>query len=307
MSANGVADAVLAREAQHGDVASLGVLLERHRARLYAAAVSFVGHGPRAEDAVHDTFLIALRRIDELRDPAAARAWLLRILSNVCLAERRRPQPEPTGELGSETEARRIGVDEAIERSALRDWVWAALGRLPEPLRLVIVLRHFTNASSYEAIADLCGVPVGTVRSRLSAARAKLADELRHTAAAEHPDGRRRERRALQEAAAMSAFERTGDRGQLQDTFATDVRFLLADRVERQGLDLLASMLAAEFDDGVRLRPVRLIAGEDIVVMEMRRDSPPEQPLRCPPALTSVHFHDGGTTDRIVNYHAPGA
>jgi DNA-directed RNA polymerase specialized sigma24 family protein len=84
-------DAGLVRAAQAGDTAGLGALLERHRARLHAIAVGVVGHGPAAEDAVQETFLIALRRIGELRDPAAARAWLATILVNVCRAELRRP------------------------------------------------------------------------------------------------------------------------------------------------------------------------------------------------------------------------
>ena len=134
---------------------------------LLAVAVSMLGHGPQAEDAVHDAFLIALRRIGELRDPAAARAWLLAILVNFCRGALRRPAVDrrrraPTGRRHGE-----VAID-----TAMRDWVSTALERFSEPLRLAVMLRYFTGASSYEAIADICGVPVGTVRSRLSAARA---------------------------------------------------------------------------------------------------------------------------------------
>ena len=166
-----LSDAALVRAAQAGDTAGLGALLERHRSRLHAIAVSVVGHGPAAEDAVQDTFLIALRRIGELRDPAAARAWLATILVNVCRGELRRPAArvgvEPWDPPGPDTAA------QAIDDGALRDWVWTALERLSEPLRLAVMLRYFTGASSYEAIAEVCGVPVGTVRSRLSAAKAQ--------------------------------------------------------------------------------------------------------------------------------------
>ena len=135
----------------------------------YAVAVGMLGHGPQAEDAVHDTFLIALRRIGDLRDPAAARAWLLAILGNVCRAQLRRPAPEPVADVAR---AARPATGRARRSTALalRDWVWTALERLsPAAARSRVVLRYFTGASSYEAIADLCGVPVGTVRSRLNA------------------------------------------------------------------------------------------------------------------------------------------
>ena len=87
-------DAALARAAQAGDATGLGVLFERHRARLHAVAVGMLGHGPDADDAVQDAIVIAMRRIGELREPAAARGWLVAILVNVCRARLRRPVRE---------------------------------------------------------------------------------------------------------------------------------------------------------------------------------------------------------------------
>jgi RNA polymerase sigma factor (sigma-70 family) len=298
-------DASLVRAAQAGAPAALGTLLERHRALLHAVAVGMLGHGPRAEDAVHDTFVIALRRIDELRDPGAARAWLLAVLGNVCRAELRRPAAEPVGDPLEPPRAPDVRpVDEAIERMALRDGVWTALERLSEPLRLVVVLRHFTSASSYEAIAELCDIPVGTVRSRLNAARRKLAAELLDTAAEAHADADAQRQLALEHGAAMLAFQRTGDAGLLRDLYAPDVRFALADRVARRGRDLYAALLAADFEDGVTGHPVRVIPGAQLAVVELQLDSPPDQPLHCPPAMTQVQFHDGRVTHRIATRYA---
>jgi RNA polymerase sigma factor (sigma-70 family) len=296
-------DAALVRAAQAGDHASLGALLERHRALLHAAAVGMLGHGPQAEDAVHDTFVVALRRIGDLREPAAARAWLLAIIANVCRAELRRPvvelaTPEPVEPPSADT------VEAAIERSALRDWVWTALDRLSAPLRLAVMLRYFTSATSYDAIAEICGVPVGTVRSRLHAAKAQLAAELLRTAAEPHAETEAYRRLAAAAGGAMRDFERSGDRRVLDGFFTPDVRFRMADRVERQGLDLFASLLAADFEDGVTARLRSAIAGPDVAVVELWLDSPPQQPLHCPPAATQVHFHDGRATKRIVSYYA---
>jgi RNA polymerase sigma-70 factor (ECF subfamily) len=294
-------DAALTRAAQAGDVAGLGVLLERHRALLHAVAVGMLGHGPAAEDAVHDTFLIALRRIGELREPAAVRGWLLAILGNVCRAELRRPAADPVAEPPA---AQARVVDEAIERLALRDWVWTALERLSEPLRLVVLLRHFSGASSYEAIAELCGVPVGTVRSRLYAARAKLADELLETAAAAHRDAGALRELVLAQGAAMTAFQRSGDAALLRDVVAPDVEFFLADRIPRRGRDVYAALLAADFADGVTSRVRQVIPGASMAVVELWLDSPGDDPLHCPPAVTQVQFHAGGVVHRIATHYA---
>ena len=296
-------DVALVLAAQAGDPTGLGTLLERHRALLLAVATGMLGHGPQAEDAVHDTFLIALRRIGDLRDPAAARAWLLAILGNVCRAQLRRPATDPVAEV-PEPPAQRP-VDEAIDRLALRDWVWTALERLSPALRVPLVLRYFTAASSYEAIADLCGVPVGTVRSRLNAGRTKLADALLETAADPHPGTAPYRQLAAATSVAMRGFERTGDRTLLRDVIRPDVSFRLADRVERSGLDDYAGRIARDLEDGVTVRVRDVVVGADLAVIELWLDSPPDQPLHCPPAATQVHLHDGEATRRIVTHYAP--
>jgi RNA polymerase sigma-70 factor (ECF subfamily) len=302
-----LSDAALVRAAQAGDSAGLGVLLERHRARLHAIAVSIVGHGPAAEDAVQETFLIALRRIGELRDPAAARAWLAAILVNVCRGELRRPSARVEAGTGVSV-SELAGPDtatRAIDDGALRDWVWTALERLSEPLRLAVMLRYFTGASSYEAIAEVCGVPVGTVRSRLSAAKAKLADELLETAATAHDDLMACRRRSLEVGEAYTRLERDGDLSALDGVVTRDVAFVMFDRVERRGARLYAEALTRDFEDGVRSRLRQAIPGREISIVELWLDSPPEQPLHCPPAVTQVQFHRDGPTSRIVSYYAP--
>jgi RNA polymerase sigma-70 factor (ECF subfamily) len=289
-------DAELVRAAQAGDPAGLGELLERHRALLHAAAVGFLGPGPQAEDAVHDTFVIALRRIGELRDPAAARAWLLAVLGNVCRMQLRRTVPEPVAELPEPGAVR--PVEEALERLALRDWVWTALERLSPPLRLTVALRYFSDASSYAAIADLSGVPVGTVRSRLNAARTQLADALLATAAEPHAAPGRE--LALATGAAMAALERTGDPAQLRDVADPDLSYRMADGVERRGRDGYAARIAGDFEGGLRAQVCDVVVGSDLAVIALRLDSQ----ARCPPLCTQVHLHDGRRISRVVAHYA---
>lgn len=89
-----LSDAELVRSAQGDDTASLGLLLERYRAPLYGLALQILGHGPEAQDAVHDTFLVALRKIEQVREPAAVGGWLHKIVRNVCCMRLREGQRE---------------------------------------------------------------------------------------------------------------------------------------------------------------------------------------------------------------------
>jgi RNA polymerase sigma-70 factor (ECF subfamily) len=172
-----MSDAELVRAAQGGGAASLGVLLERHRTPLYAFALSFLGHGPEAQDAVQDTFLIALRRIDRLREPEAVGGWLRTILRNICLTRLRKRRGEipfeglieSSGPQPSEPSAERY-----TDQLSMRDWVWTALAELPEVLRVTAMLRYFGSYASYAEISAILGIPIGTVKSRLSQVKSKL-------------------------------------------------------------------------------------------------------------------------------------
>jgi RNA polymerase sigma-70 factor (ECF subfamily) len=298
-------DRALVQAAQDGEVIALGALLERHRARLHAVAVGMLGHGPDAEDAVQDTSLIALRRIGELREPAAAGAWLVAILVNVCREQLRRPARERLVDTPVEPRNPTDAVAQSLERAALRDWVSAALERLPEPQRIAIMLRHFSQANSYDAIAEICAVPVGTVRSRLNTARTRLVDELLATAAQTHTDHDTLRERALATGAALAALQQSGDPTTLETAFAPDLSFRMFDRVERHGRQLFATLLARDFEDGVTARPQRAIPGQHISILEVLLNNPADQPLHCPPALTQVHYHDAGRTHTLVTHYAP--
>ena len=135
-----------------------------------------------AEDAVQECFLRALRHFDSYRGPAM-KPWLLAILRNVCKAEfaRRAAEPVPPvlkededaaeapplwqePQASPETELLRRHDDATIRR---------LVAALPEPFRETIVLRDI-NDLPYRDIADVLGVPVGTVMSRLARARAML-------------------------------------------------------------------------------------------------------------------------------------
>ena len=138
-----------------------------------------------AEDAVQEASMRAFRYIDSLRDDAA-RPWLLAIVRNTCftMLERQRNGPDLVdfddavfeAELSA---AASSGADPAtqLQQRRLRVQIDAAIRALSPPLREVIVLREFEDLD-YAQIAQIVAVPVGTVMSRLSRARAKLRSAL---------------------------------------------------------------------------------------------------------------------------------
>jgi RNA polymerase sigma-70 factor (ECF subfamily) len=135
-----------------------------------------------AEDAVQECYLRALRHFDSYRGPAM-KPWLLTILRNVCNAEfaRRGKQETPTDFAEDEPAAEALPLwqepQASPETALLREHDSEAMRRLiaglPAPFREAIVLREL-NDLSYQQIAEVAGVPVGTVMSRLARARSML-------------------------------------------------------------------------------------------------------------------------------------
>jgi len=294
-------DGELVRAAQAGDVASLGELLERYRAPLHAAALRLVGHG-RAEDAVQETFVVALRRIGDLRDPDAVGGWLHAVLRNVCLMTLRRDAPDARETLlaAKSSEVER-SVEEVVDSLALRDWVWTALARLPSPLQATAMLRWFGSHPSYAEIAAILGIPVGTVRSRLNDAKRRLADELLASAGLSHDGARRvRERGVALYGGALDDYVRWDE---FVRTFSDNVVVVRARGDEVHGRRAVASVVRAYPEAGVELRPTRVLSGEQVTILEGRFVG--SHPYGCPPDTAQVHFHRAdGLTDRMRLYYA---
>ncbi|MFE2542664.1 RNA polymerase sigma factor [Actinacidiphila glaucinigra] len=298
-------DVALTRAAQAGDVAALGLLLERHRAGMRAVALSILGPGPDVDDVLQDAALTALRRVGDVRDPAAVGPWLRMVVRNGARSLLRGTVPSgPLDDLV--LRAADSGPERWLEDNALRDWIWEAVERLSPALRLPLVLRHFTTGvSSYEQIASACGIPVGTVRSRLSQARAKLAQALAATADGAHDDTARRTRASRTEAReTLAAAERGHFADLLRERWSPEVALLSGkERVGDSGL--LIRGMECDLTAGVRQRLAHAVAGRSLTVWEMDIVNPPENPDHCPPTVAWVMTHDSAGRVHRLRLHHP--
>jgi RNA polymerase sigma factor (sigma-70 family) len=304
MRSDSPSDEELTRTAQSGDAGALGLLLARHQAGMRAVALGVMGHAPAVDDVVQDAALVALRRIGDVRDPAAVGAWLRMIVRNACRMRLRAPRDEPLIDEfalpSSDPTPERV-----LEHHALRDWVWHAMEELSPPLRLALMFRHFSDVTSYDEIAAACEVPVGTVRSRLSQARAKMAQALLATASSAHDDAaalttaRHREGLDTLAAAEQGAFAEV-----VADRYAPEV-VLVGGRGERGGRDFLLRGMECDLEGGVRQRLVHTVASRDITIWEMDMISPADDPGHCPPSVVWLVSLDQDRVRRIRLFH-PG-
>lgn len=168
-----------------GDRYAFEELFYRHHRQLYRLAVLTSRNPDDAADALQDALLSAHRRAASFRRDAAVSSWLYRIVVNACLDRLRRHKSHPTTELTDDT----CPVGDHTSRVDTAIVVERALMRLPVEQRAAVVAVDMQGYSVAEA-ARMLGIAEGTVKSRCSRARAKLAEVLRQSDAPAVPGAR---------------------------------------------------------------------------------------------------------------------
>jgi RNA polymerase sigma-70 factor (ECF subfamily) len=166
--------------------------------RLYGVALRLTGNPAEAEDLVSETTIKAWSKLDQLEDRQAFRKWVFRILTNTYISSRRREAHHERTDALEEDGEQSFSLFEKLHQPFLLWWsnpehallnkllgedIDRALDSLPESFRTVVVLVDI-EGSAYDEVAVSLGVPVGTVRSRLSRARSMLQRALWEQAAA---------------------------------------------------------------------------------------------------------------------------
>jgi RNA polymerase sigma-70 factor (ECF subfamily) len=173
----------LVERAQRGDQAAFVDLVRSRGDRLFVIAHRILRDVDRAEDALQDALVIAWRDLPSLRDPGRFDAWIHRLLTHVCIAQAKRERRRAA-------HLHVLPVDgpaapDDLLSVADRDQLERGFRRLTPDERVMLVLHHFVGYAPTE-IAEMLGVPAGTVRSRLHhahrAMRAALDAEARATA-----------------------------------------------------------------------------------------------------------------------------
>jgi RNA polymerase sigma-70 factor (ECF subfamily) len=172
----------LVLRAQSGDRQAFGELLKRHMRRAYFAALGLTGSHEDALDLSQEAFVRAYRARASLDPDRPFYPWLYQIVRRLCFnflrdrKARRRRLEEATPWLADEVRGRARASDpgHSAERAELRARLEAAIERLPEREREVLVLKEFEGLR-YREIAQLLEIPIGTVMSRLYTARKNLA------------------------------------------------------------------------------------------------------------------------------------
>ena len=183
-------DRDLVERSRGGDVAAFDLLMRRYEKQVYNTAYRLSGSYDDASDIAQEAFLRAWNNLRSFRGDAAFSTWVFRIVTNVFLDERKRARArrehrsldDVLAPAGENTVARQFedtapGPQERIEQHERQAILQRAIVSLPEAQRVMVVLYH-TQGRSYEEIAEIMDLPMGTVKSRLNRARLALKNRL---------------------------------------------------------------------------------------------------------------------------------
>ncbi|MEZ4711035.1 MAG: sigma-70 family RNA polymerase sigma factor [Caldilineaceae bacterium] len=165
----------IVKQAQAGDPAAWAMLMQRYQTPAMRAAYTILGNREEAEDAVQDGWLLALRKLDALREPARFGGWFYRIVANVALRKRQQRSAQV---------ANLAALGKLVQPDAASTNAAAQLDELPLALQAlsardqIVVSLHYFSGAPVATIASVLGIPSGTVKSRLHHARQVLRKEL---------------------------------------------------------------------------------------------------------------------------------
>jgi RNA polymerase sigma-70 factor (ECF subfamily) len=172
-----VDERLLITRAQGGDPAAFEALVNQHARYVYNLALRLVHDPQEAENLSQEAFFRAWRGLPGFRAEASFTTWLYQIVTHLCYNRLPRLRVELAAldpdEMILELPDERPGLEDTVLNDELRQTLHKAMDKLPDGLRLLLTLRHLQELS-YSEIAEVTGLPLGTVKTGIHRARQQL-------------------------------------------------------------------------------------------------------------------------------------
>lgn len=186
-------DEMLVKGCKKGRMDAFEKLMRKYENKVYSLCYRFSGNYDDANDLAQETFIKVYNSINKFQGKSAFSTWLYRVTTNVCLDEMRKrknvnsfsldnPQKNDEGEeIYYDLSDQKFNPELIAEKNDLKQIVHKGINYLSEQQRMIIILREIEELS-YEEIAEILDISIGTVKSRLNRARKNLKEILSHNA-----------------------------------------------------------------------------------------------------------------------------
>lgn len=292
--------------ALRGDTVAFGTVFEWCRPRLRLIALRYCGNTPLAQDAVQDAFIAAFTHLNTLRDASLVMPWLKKITANTCLQLlRKEGSSAATQKIFSHESQLDSEIDRHFENQHRHHLLFDLLQRLSDELRACVLLRYFSDCNSYDAISIALGIPIGTVRSRLAAAREKLfrlshdVDDSSDQAFGEANRWTEYYRRLW-----SSVHHDESHRRELFSHIDPEVNIRFTGGKVGAGRCIVEKEIDDDLRYGSNMIVHEVASSGNLSVIDVENVNSTEYADRCPPSSTFVVFREKGQIRRLNIFHS---
>ena len=269
---------------------------------IYAVALRMLGQGEDAKDAVQETFIKAYTQLHTLHDMKALPAWLKSIVYNHCLMELRHRKKNIVilDEYSKEEE---VFEEVNCNLETTTEEIKTTLAGLSEILQLTFMLRFFSKNSSYQEIASILGIPVGTVRSRLSESKTKVASLITQQDHSEK-NNKAKEMEDFYTYHFLTQYDNVVIRNALLDHFDKKVLISLTSGKMTIGSDYVKEQVEFDLKYGTRAKLTEVHSSGNISVLELNNINPPDNPDLCPLTSTFIFVHPKNKVEKAFLHNS---
>jgi len=294
----------LVKDAKAGHETAWNALYKQFYPFAYAIALRICGHTPEAKDAVQDAFVTAFLKLTQLKDPGAFASWLGKIATHHCYrALLKDGNNRKLTQLPVETDSWwEDKINMKFEQLSMKSSIYSAMMQLAPVLQSTLFLRYFSAYQSYEEIATILSIPIGTVRSRLNQAKTKLAEQWnQHNDAGEKILEENEEWNAFYHSVYSGIHAQDYYKNKLIDHLDKNIRIIARDKINT-GRIVFENLIAGDLKVGSWLQPVNVLTCGNLSLIESRHFNPPQHPDHCPVSSVAVLYRHKGKVSQM-NLH----
>lgn len=170
-------DAELLARVLDGDHGAFDQIMRHHEDRVFSVCLRIMGDRELALDATQETFLTAFRKASQFKGNSALGTWIYRIAVNTCYDQLRKQKRRKADPIPDYLDPVDHNAEDALDSAGVRPELQRALASIPEDFRSAVILSD-VEGLGLPQVAEILGVPVGTVKSRVFRGRRMLAAEL---------------------------------------------------------------------------------------------------------------------------------
>jgi len=291
----------LVLSAQNGEAVAWNALFRKHYPWMYATALQICGNIPAAKDAVQETLVNAYLKLQQLKDLNAFAGWLKTSLVRYC---RRNKQEHSVSYEQYQLKKTQQPWEDELNRKL--DWyaqqarLYNTLARLPDILQSVLLLRYYSNFNSYEQIASILCIPVGTVRSRLNQVKQKMMEHWQDSSDDNDKDFRQvKEWNDLYTVYFDNVYTSLHYREKLIAHFDRNLHLVFTSGKVVCGRRMVEQQIEEDILYGNSFAGLQVMSSGNISVVEVNNVNPAEYPDRCPDSTIFVLQRTGNKATRL--------